>query len=57
MYIIEFLLKKIIERPPSTSKLQEESIYEKKCEHIFLPLDSSEKRFACSKCGEYAELE
>ncbi len=55
MYILEFLLKKIIKRP-KTTKLQEEIMYEK-CEHIFLPIDSSKIRFACSKCGQYAELE
>lgn len=55
MYVIEFLLKKIVERHPASPKPQEEPVYEK-CEHIFLPIDSSEKRFACSKCGQYAEL-
>jgi len=55
MYIVEFLLKKIIERPPKEAP-KEEIIYEK-CDHIFLPVDSSGKRLACSKCGQYAEFE
>ena len=56
MYIIEVLLKKIIQKNPRHSLRKEEPVY-KKCNHIFLPIDSSERRFVCSKCGQYAELE
>lgn len=55
MYIVEFLLKKIIERKPK--KLPEEEVEYEACDHIFLPIDSSGKRLACTKCGQYAELE
>ena len=56
MYIIEFLLKKIVERKPKKAAKIEENDYAK-CNHIFLPIDSSGKRLACSKCGQYAVLE
>lgn len=56
MYILEVLLKKIIERKPKNFAQPEEKDYGK-CNHVFLPIDSSRKRLACSKCGQYAELE
>jgi hypothetical protein len=56
MYILEILLKKIMRRKNKTAKPLEEKEYAK-CEHIFLPIDSSGKRLACSKCGQYAVLE
>ncbi|MEI8377356.1 MAG: hypothetical protein WCF95_02350 [bacterium] len=56
MYILEFLLKKIIGRKNKEAKHLEEKEYAK-CEHIFLPIDKSGKRLACSKCGQYAVLE
>ncbi len=56
MYILEILLKKITERKNKKIKSLEEKEYDK-CEHIFLPIDSSRKRLACSKCGQYAVLE
>lgn len=56
MYILEILLKKITGRKSKTPVQPEEKDYEK-CNHIFLPIDSSQKRLACSKCGQYAELE
>lgn len=56
MYILEILLKKIIERKNKKLAPLEEKEYTK-CEHIFLPIDSSKKRLACSKCGQYAVLE
>lgn len=56
MYILEILLKSIIERKNKKIKIIEEKEYEK-CEHVFLPIDSSKKRLACSKCGQYAVLE
>lgn len=56
MYILEFLLKTITKPHKPASLDEEEPVYER-CEHVFLPVDSSERRFACSKCGQYAELE
>ena len=57
MYIVEFLIKKIMQRKPKPKNLFEEEVRYEKCEHIFMPIDSSKKRFACTKCGQYAELE
>lgn len=57
MYVVEFLLKKIIEHQSKPQKQEPEQIEYIKCNHIFLPVDSSGKRLACSKCGQYAELE
>jgi len=51
MYIIEVInrLLKSKKRPePQTP--EEFDVYEK-CEHIFVPLDSTEETLACSKCG------
>ena len=56
MYILEILLKKITERKNKKFAPLEEKEYGK-CKHIFLPIDSSGKRLACSKCGQYAVLE
>lgn len=56
MYILEVLLKAVIDRKHKTKETIEEKIYEK-CEHVFLPIDSSKRRLACSKCGQYAVLE
>lgn len=56
MYILEILLKSIVERKNKKQVPLEEKEYGK-CNHIFLPIDSSGKRLACSKCGQYAVLE
>lgn len=56
MYVLELLLKTIVDRKPK-KKPQEEPKEYIGCNHIFLPIDSSGKRLACSKCGQYAELE
>jgi hypothetical protein len=56
MYILEILLKSIIDRKNKKITPLEEKEYEK-CNHIFLPIDKSGKRLACSKCGQYAVLE
>lgn len=55
MYILEYLIKKILPKPkrPQISFEQEYT----KCEHIFMPIDSSKKRFACTKCGTFATFE
>lgn len=55
MYIIEFFLKKIFPKPKPLKKNDEKEYA--KCEHIFMPIDSSKKRFACTKCGAFATLE
>lgn len=55
MYILEFLLKKFISKSKKPQKFEEKEYA--KCEHIFMPIDSSNKRFACTKCGAFATLE
>lgn len=54
MYIIELLIKKLFHRKPKQKELEE---LDKKCEHVFLPIDKSGKRLACTKCGQFATLE
>jgi hypothetical protein len=56
MYILEVLLKAIVDRKTKDPPQEEQKEYVR-CNHIFLPIDSSGKRLACSKCGQYAELE
>lgn len=55
MYIFELLYKscsnlyrRFKSVKPDSNK--DEPVYEK-CEHIFLPIDSTKKILACSKCG------
>lgn len=54
MYIIELLIKKIFNRRHQPKELEAQ---DKKCEHVFLPIDKSGKRLACTKCGQFAQLE
>lgn len=54
MYLLEFLFKKFksekkMSQEPVKNDLLEES--PEVCEHIFLPIDSTKKVLACSKCG------
>ena len=55
MYIFELIYKKIKEKQhkeaPQTIKFKPDDIEEELCEHIFLPIDSTKKILACSKCG------
>ncbi len=51
MYFIEFLIKKIKEikkplNPPNQIEIDYES-----CEHIFMPIDSTNQTFSCIHCG------
>lgn len=53
MYIIELIVKLIKEKNEKKEKkilVADEGDYES-CEHIFLPIDSTGKTLACSKCG------
>lgn len=56
MYILELLIKKFREREERkrviTKKQSDDSFDYEKCEHVFMPIDSTGKIFACSKCGE-----
>lgn len=54
MYIIElfFKLKEKLNKPPKKEPQKEVET----CEHIFLPVDSTKKILACSKCGMIYKL-
>ena len=52
MYIFELLYKTIVKIVQKKSDLpKEETETYEKCGHIFLPIDSTKKVLACSKCG------
>ena len=59
MYIIELFYKliddyksgKFKKKKPLPTEQQEE-----KCEHMFVPIDSTGRILACSKCGELYKL-
>ncbi len=50
MYIIELIVKLLKEKKEKPSFHAQKTEYEE-CEHIFLPVDSTGKILACSKCG------
>ena len=55
MYIIELLLKRWKEKDKNrivSQKTDNNPINYDKCDHVFMPIDSTGKIFACSKCGE-----
>ena len=54
MYILELLAKIITEKKTKNTQktpVVTESEYEDTCSHVFLPVDSTGKILACSKCG------
>lgn len=57
MYLIEFLVKFFSNKklPPVQPKMyddEEEPLEDiDTCAHVFLPIDSTKKVYACSKCG------
>lgn len=58
MYFIELIIKKLSQKkekqaynPASQSEIED---YEN-CEHIFMPIDSTEETLACTKCGFLAK--
>ena len=50
MYIIE-LIAKILKDKDKKKQNQPLSELPERCDHIFLPIDSTGEIFACSKCG------
>ncbi len=54
MYIIEFIINKFINKQPKdshyTANSDDENQYSS-CEHIFMPVDSSNEILSCTKCG------
>ncbi len=57
MYIFELLYKLLNKKSndvvssEKTLFIEEEEYNNEKCEHIFIPIDSTKKVLACSKCG------
>lgn len=55
MYIVELIYKLLNKEkfkiPPEPRESPEDVDYSETCEHIFLPIDSTKKVLACSKCG------
>ena len=57
MYIIELFLKlknEIKNKKPKNNPSKKEEI--EKCNHLFVPIDSTGRILACSKCGEIYKL-
>ena len=54
MYIFELMYKivKNITKKRLPKEKNEEEQSDEKCEHIFLPIDSTKEILACSKCGK-----
>jgi len=55
MYIFELLLKRWNERNINrvdSNEIKDSPINYEKCDHTFMPIDSTGKIFACAKCGE-----
>lgn len=51
MYIIELIYKLLTKRKKKKTLVDIEEKEYFKCEHLFLPLDSTKKYLACTKCG------
>ena len=58
MYIIElfFKIKEDIKNKKFKKQKKQNEIKEEKCNHLFVPIDSTGKILACSKCGEIYKL-
>lgn len=54
MYVIEWIIKKIIQKIEKTNLPTEPEVqnqdYEA-CEHVFMPVDSTGETLSCTKCG------
>lgn len=51
MYIIELIYKLLTKKKKKKTLVDIEEKEYVKCEHLFLPLDSTKKYLACTKCG------
>ena len=58
MYIIELFYKLIEDYKSGKFKKKNPDLKEpiEKCEHLFVPIDSTGRILACSKCGEIYKL-
>lgn len=58
MYIIELFIK--IKEDIKKGKFKKQPLAQKKeyekCNHIFIPIDSTKRILACSKCGKIYKL-
>ncbi len=54
MYFIEFIIKKIKkrnEKPVYNLNPNDENQDYERCEHLFMPIDSTAEILSCTKCG------
>ena len=51
MYIFELIAKLVKNKKTITRIIKEEIDYNETCNHSFLPIDSTGKTLACTKCG------
>lgn len=54
MYFIEFIIKNLTqkkERKANNTNFPPANIEEENCEHVFMPIDSTNETLSCSKCG------
>ncbi len=54
MYFIEFIIKKLTQKKEKTYDkpvLSNTISDEENCEHVFMPIDSTNETLSCSKCG------
>lgn len=52
MYLIELIVKKIFSKNNGFIKQKtEEELEEERCEHVFMPVDSTGEILACRNCG------
>ena len=52
MYLIELIIKKFFSKQNGYIRQEtEEELEEARCNHIFMPIDSTGEILACSKCG------
>jgi hypothetical protein len=54
MYFIELIIKKLTQKkelPTYNPEAQSENQDYESCEHIFMPVDSTEEILSCTKCG------
>ena len=59
MYIVELFLKLIDDFKKGKFKKSPEKLAKnevEKCDHIFVPIDSTGRILACTKCGEIYKL-
>lgn len=54
MYFIELIIKKLTqkkEKPTNNPIVEDEFQDYESCEHIFMPIDSTNEILSCTKCG------